>query len=576
MWSDRWQWYGKAYYEDGASVDLVMLNLDLNDGWTCLYNDKYGQDSYGDSVPGCAEIVINCAGIVTEQRHELPGVPIPDGGYIISARGAVTNALLQHATVGSKIRIDPVTHPDWRNLQCAITAGPRIVKDGTFYQDPIQTFPNGEDFTISWKQNHYNYRQPRTAAAVSQDGNTLILAVADGRQTNFSVGIYQDEMADLLMNYGGYNALDLDSGGSATMVINGMVTNHPSDNANPDGTGGRERFVANSLLIKSTPYDFRADPRRLQENENCNFIDKTYNSPSAWEWNFGDGNSSELQNPSNSYSSSGAYNVSLAVTNGSDFNFLTKTNYVKVAMPDILTTQSHAASIVNLEFQPVNNDGLQIMISNGTATAETLTGGFCGDLGSLSSFTDSTNYGNYGIANYGRTEGSILEGSYLETEDIPSQIVKFNFSSPINLSNVFIFGGAENYRGCIDVDIEFTHTASTQKIFLTNLKSANTGSYSKPGDSTGPENNNIVAAASAYSPMETMATDVSSIILTFYKVGNPGDPYFISALDEEKPYAVAGSIIKEIDINSTEMIIPEPVLFIIVLIPLFIKWVRGI
>jgi len=561
MWSDRWQWWGKAYYEDGGVGDLVMLNLDLNDGWTCLYNDKYGQNSYGSSVPACAEVVIDCAGIVTEQRIEQPGVPIPEGGYIISARGAATNSLLQHATVGSKVRIDPATHPAWQNLQCAITAGPRIVKDGVFYQDPIQTFPNGEDFTISWKQNHYNYRQPRTAAAVSEDGNTLILAVADGRQSSFSVGIYQDEMADILMSYGGYNALDLDSGGSATMVINGMVTNHPSDYANPDGTGGVERHVANSLLIKSTAYDFRAAPRRPQKDMPCSFNDKTYNSPSGWEWNFGDGNTSTQQDPINTYSSPGAFNVSLAVTNGADFNLLTKTNYIKVAMGGIITTQSRASSTIALEFQPENNDALQVMISNGTANATIVDGGFCGALGSLSSFTDSTNYGDYGLADFGRTGGSILKGSYLEAESVPSQVVRFDFSSSINFTNIFIFGGADNYRGCINVDVEFMQNGSTEKVFLANLKSADVGSYFSKGTDVGTENNYIVAAASAYGSADPIATDVSSILLTFYKAGNPGDPYFISALDEEKPYAVAGSIIKEIDINSTELIIPEPFLF---------------
>ena len=569
MWGDRWQWWGKAHFENASSVDLVMLNLDCENDWTCIYNDKYGQNSPGNSLSDCAEVVVNCAGIVTEQRVEKPGVIVPEGGFVITARRNATNALLQNAVVGSKVTIDPVTHPDWRDLQCAVSAGPRIIQNGVFFQDPTTEFPNGEEFSTAWKISHYNFRQPRTAAAVSQDGNTLILAVADGRQTNFSVGIMQSEMADLLMDYGGYNGLDLDSGGSATMVINGFVTNHPSDGANHDGTGGSERYVANSLLIKSKGFDFRAVPRRPKINELCAFTDKTYDSPGAWNWTFGDGNTSGLQNPSNTYTSSGIYNVSLSVTNSTDFNSLTKTNYIKVTMSGISTTQSTANSVLDLEIQPVENDGLQIMLSNGTATATNLNGGFCGNLGSLSSFTDSTNYGNYGMENFGRSEGSILKGSYLELESVPSQIVKFDFFTPIHFTNIFIFGGAENFRGCINVDVEFAQTGSTQIIFLTNLKSANVGSYFSNGTAIGTANNDIVVAASANLPTDVMATNVSSVILTFYKVGNPGDYFFIDALDEEKPYAVAGSIIKEIDINSTEALIPEPISFWILAFGIF-------
>jgi exopolysaccharide biosynthesis protein len=77
----------------------------------------------------------------------------------------------------------------------------------------------------------------------------VVLITVDGRQPDFSLGIYQKQMADLMLEFGASDAMDLDSGGSATMVIEGRVVNHPSDGANPDGTGGKERPVANALLV---------------------------------------------------------------------------------------------------------------------------------------------------------------------------------------------------------------------------------------------------------------------------------------------------------------------------------------
>ncbi len=44
------------------------------------------------------------------------------------------------------------------------------------------------------------------------------------------------------------------------------------------------------------------------------FTDLSPNSPTAWSWTFGDGNVSSLQNPSNTYTDAGVYDVSLEVT----------------------------------------------------------------------------------------------------------------------------------------------------------------------------------------------------------------------------------------------------------------------
>ncbi len=45
-----------------------------------------------------------------------------------------------------------------------------------------------------------------------------------------------------------------------------------------------------------------------------NFTDLSPNAPTAWNWTFGDGNVSTMQNPSNTYNSTGIYDVTLTVT----------------------------------------------------------------------------------------------------------------------------------------------------------------------------------------------------------------------------------------------------------------------
>jgi exopolysaccharide biosynthesis protein len=50
------------------------------------------------------------------------------------------------------------------------------------------------------------------------------------------------EMADAMIQLGAYDAMNFDGGGSTTMVIDGKVVNHPSDQ-------GGERPVGSALLI---------------------------------------------------------------------------------------------------------------------------------------------------------------------------------------------------------------------------------------------------------------------------------------------------------------------------------------
>ncbi|SNR61374.1 GEVED domain-containing protein [Hymenobacter mucosus] len=63
------------------------------------------------------------------------------------------------------------------------------------------------------------------------------------------------------------------------------------------------------------------------------FTDKSEHAPTSWHWNFGDGSTSTLQNPSHTYQSTGFYAVSLTVTNTFGTDTKTLADYVQVAIP---------------------------------------------------------------------------------------------------------------------------------------------------------------------------------------------------------------------------------------------------
>jgi hypothetical protein len=66
------------------------------------------------------------------------------------------------------------------------------------------------------------------------------MVVVDGRRDR-SVGMTLEELTDLFSSLGATWALNLDGGGSTTLVVNGTVKNRPSD--------GSERPVSSSLLV---------------------------------------------------------------------------------------------------------------------------------------------------------------------------------------------------------------------------------------------------------------------------------------------------------------------------------------
>jgi hypothetical protein len=124
----------------------------------------------------------------------------------------------------------------------AIGGGPRILRDGSI---SIEVEKERLSRTFA------DERHPRTAIGYSQNGQILFLVAVDGRQPGYSVGMSLQELAEFMRSRltdfsfakeNAYQGLNLDGGGSTTMVVAGQVVNSPSD---PTG----ERPVANALLV---------------------------------------------------------------------------------------------------------------------------------------------------------------------------------------------------------------------------------------------------------------------------------------------------------------------------------------
>ncbi len=104
----------------------------------------------------------------------------------------------------------------WKVLD-AVAAGPILIKNGRIWVTADQEV----FFGTSIPDVH-----PRTAAGRTDEGD-LIVMVVDGRQT-VSRGVSLEELAQLMLDVGAVDALNLDGGGSSTLVVNGVLLNRPT------------------------------------------------------------------------------------------------------------------------------------------------------------------------------------------------------------------------------------------------------------------------------------------------------------------------------------------------------------
>jgi exopolysaccharide biosynthesis protein len=119
----------------------------------------------------------------------------------------------------------------WATASEVIGGGPHLVVDGNVNVDGTQ-----EGFTDSFIDDP----NPRTGVGVTANGSLLVVTV-DGRQS-LSKGVSLEDFAAILKRYGAVQAMNLDGGGSTTMVADGLLMNSVAST-------GLERPVANALCV---------------------------------------------------------------------------------------------------------------------------------------------------------------------------------------------------------------------------------------------------------------------------------------------------------------------------------------
>lgn len=228
-----------------AVLPLDAVNFRPRGDATVLYTSAYGTTPNDSESRQTAEIpfrIVARLGDTLSLQATAPvqtggGLTIAAGHAVLAGSGAaadVVRRLAGSVAGGAPLRAVLAFSPK-RGRLCVLVGGwPRLVVDGRSIADSVDrlegTFPR---FSVT--------RHPRTAVGFSRDSTTLYLITVDGRSESSS-GMSLAELAGLMQSLGIANGLNLDGGGSTTLILRGRVVNHPSDS-----TG--ERTVGNALLI---------------------------------------------------------------------------------------------------------------------------------------------------------------------------------------------------------------------------------------------------------------------------------------------------------------------------------------
>lgn len=167
---------------------------------------------------------------ITYISAEGETVSVPKDGYVIVMSGDYRTNAAPMFEVGDEVVLDITSSVDLDEMETSFGGGGKLLTNGMITKE-VSTVASG--------------RQPRTAFGVSKDGNTAIFMVVDGRGD--SIGATHWELGLLMQEYGAYEAMHLDGGGSSTMVA--KTNEDTALTVQNEVSEGSERKVINAVGI---------------------------------------------------------------------------------------------------------------------------------------------------------------------------------------------------------------------------------------------------------------------------------------------------------------------------------------
>ena len=234
-----------ARFKAGAqdvTVPVDGVDTTRERGKLMLYTPAYHADT--DTAPNGTEWILDGKPLkVVDIRRDLGKTVIPRSGAVLSFGGLDLTSPLDSLLPGTIVTFEtrwkilngtPVEQ--FEQARDVVSGAGLLIRDGVTMSDWLAR-ENLQPATFT------DVRHPRTLIGMDRKGMLWLVAI-DGRQPDYSVGMNFAELLALCARLDLVQALNLDGGGSTTMVVGGEIINKPSDATGP-------RPVSDALLVRA-------------------------------------------------------------------------------------------------------------------------------------------------------------------------------------------------------------------------------------------------------------------------------------------------------------------------------------
>ncbi|MDH4460333.1 MAG: BACON domain-containing carbohydrate-binding protein [Flectobacillus sp.] len=126
-------------------------------------------------------------------------------------------------------------------------------------------------------------------------------------------------------------------------------------------------FNTKAACTSCSDANFSYTPTNPQANQSITFKDESIGSPTSWAWDFGDGTTSTLQNPSKTYTKAGDYVVKLTISKtGSTAQSISKTISIVAPILSLSATAQNAFATASTGSLTLNTNNTWTASSNVT------------------------------------------------------------------------------------------------------------------------------------------------------------------------------------------------------------------
>ena len=175
---------------------------------------------------------------------------IPADGYVLSASGKRREDLLTHIAEGDAVQIHETIIPErvgdselWSSFTHIVGGGPLLLQDGIALSTKAY---EQEGFDRAF----HSFWHPRTAVGKKTDG-TLLFVTITATEAGIRRGVMLSRLAELFLEWGATDALNLDGGNSSMLIIRDEVVSVKQKASDkPESKDGLKSVSRDKLEVK--------------------------------------------------------------------------------------------------------------------------------------------------------------------------------------------------------------------------------------------------------------------------------------------------------------------------------------